>query len=46
MDAAETDVAMEGVAIPVKLGVIRVVLTIADVAVTGNARVGAVATVI
>ena len=46
LDAAETDVAMEGVAIPVKLGVIRVVLTIADVAVTGNARVGAVATVI
>lgn len=46
LDAAETDVAMEGVVIPVKLGVIRVVLTIADVAVTGNARVGAVATVI
>ena len=46
LDAAETDVAMEGVVIPVKLGVIRVVLTIADVAVAGNARVGAVATVI
>ena len=46
LDAAEIDVTMEGVVIPVKLGVIRAVLTIADGAVTGNARVGAVATVI
>ena len=46
LDAPENTVAMEEMRVLVKLDVIRTVLASTNVSVTGNARVGAVATVV
>ena len=46
LDAAENAAAVEGVVVPLKFGVIRTVLASTNVAVTGNARVGAVVTIV